>query len=137
MPREREVEAQFPRGARPGHRTLQAEHGLDLSLGCFLQLVSLRSAQCTATHSSPALSDDSLGKRTEERATMHFARHPFSKHICTHLLSCRPDIYLGGRGGNLPTSWGIYSLFAFNFIVFHGSLFCFKYAQDARDIKTY
>lgn len=74
MPREREVEAQFPPpGGGAGHRSLQAEQALDLSLGCFLQQVSLCSAQCTATQSSPALSDDSLGKRTEESATMHFA----------------------------------------------------------------
>lgn len=64
----------------------------------------LCSAQCTAAHGSPALSDDSLGKRTEESATMCFARHPLSSHIRTHLLSCRLDIYLGGRGRKLPTS---------------------------------
>lgn len=93
----REVEAQFPPEAWPGPRTLQQSMCWTSVFATSLTGIFVQCTKCTTMHSSPALSDYSLGKRADERA-INFARHPFSNHICIHLFLQTQDLFGGWRG---------------------------------------
>lgn len=83
---------------KPGHRTQQTEHGLNLSSCCLLQAGTfVWCTNHTTTDSSSVVSDYQLGKRGEETSSINF--------LGNHLVQIQ-DLF----GGIFQPHWNLFFL---------------------------